>query len=82
MEAIILEPGNKEDFEKIKEFALKNSIPTSVLDDEEYKFIERKKLAKIADTEYPQLDITIEEIVAITKETRALEYAKRNLGGY
>ena len=82
MEAIILEPGNKEDFEKIKEFALKNSIPTSVLNDEEYKFIERKKLANIADTEYPQLDITIEEIVAITKETRALEYAKRNLGGY
>ena len=82
MEAIILEPGNEADFEKIKEFALRNKIPTSILSDDEYRFIERKKLADIANTKYPQLDITIEEIVAITKETRALEYAKRNLGGY
>lgn len=79
MEAIILEPGNEADFEKIKKFALKNNIPTSVLEDEDYRFIERKKLADIANTKYPQLDITIEDIVAITKETRALEYAKRNL---
>ena len=81
MDAIILEPANKSDFEKIKEFAMKNKIPTSILTDEDFRFIERKKLANIADTEYPQLDITIEEIVAITKETRAEEYAKRNLSG-
>jgi|GEM_PF-6162032 len=82
MEAIILEPGNEAEFEKIKKFAFKNKIPTSVLEDEDYRFIERKKLAAIANTKYPQLDITIEDIVAITKETRALEYAKRNLRGY
>jgi hypothetical protein len=82
MEAIILEPVDKADFEKIKEFALINKIRTSILNDEDYRFIERRKLANIADTEYPQLDITIEEIVAITKETRAQEYAKRNLSGY
>ena len=44
MEAIILEPANEADFEKIKEFAWMNRIPTSILDDEEYKFIERKNL--------------------------------------
>jgi hypothetical protein len=82
MEAIILEPADKSDFEKIKEFALKNKIRSSILTDEDFRFIERKKLANIAETEYPHLDITIEEIVAITKETRAEEYAKRNLSGY
>ena len=44
MEAVILEPGNEADFEKIKKFALKNKIPTSILSDDEYRFIERKNL--------------------------------------
>lgn len=39
MDAVILEPGNEADFEKIKKFALKNKIPTSVLEDEDYRFI-------------------------------------------
>lgn len=82
MEAILLEPNNKDDFEKIKTFASQNNIPTSVLDDEEFRFIERKKLADIADSEYPQLDLSVEEINAIIKESRAEEYAKRNISGY
>ncbi len=81
MEAILLEPGSQDDFDKIKEFALKNGIQTSILDKEEFRFIERKKLADIADAKYPQLDLSMEEIIAITKETRAEQYAKRNLGG-
>ena len=82
MEAILLEPRNKDDFEKIKQFASQNGIQTSILDDEEFRFIERKKLADIADTEYPQLDLSLEEIAAIIKESRAEEYAKRNIRGY
>jgi len=82
MEAIILEPKNKDDLEKIKKFASQNNIPTSVLDDEEFKFIERKKLADIADVEYPQMDISTEDINAIIKESRAEDYAKRNPGNH
>lgn len=44
MEAIILEPVDKADSEKIKEFALINKIATSILNDEDNRFIERRKL--------------------------------------
>lgn len=81
MDGIVLYPKSKEDFEAIQKLVNDLSIGSSFLSEDELEFLERKKLAEVAETWYPQADISIDEIVSLVKETISENYARKNLFG-
>lgn len=79
MDAILLYPKTKEDFEAIEKFAKERNMGSSFLEEDELEFLQRKQLAEAAENWYPKEDITMDEIVSQVKETRSEIHAKKNL---